>query len=197
MKTIIIILILNIFLVKSDDIRWGDNPEGNWAFACDFKNNDLSNVQIRSEDCGAAFWSTEECTHFAWTTYNGGTCWMTSGKVSKSDAFSTGDNTMVCGILEGIYLFILEKMTGGATGLLEINAVNGVEFTLINKCSFSIWPGIFAKGANPLPFNGGLLLNSGQSVTFSLPLKAFAGRIWARTNCKTINNQFKCETGDC
>ena len=104
------------------------------GFACDFKNNDLSNVQIRSEDCGAAFWSTEECTHFAWSTYNGGTCWMTSGKVSKSDAFSTGDNTMVCGILEGIYLFILEKMTGGATGLLEINAVNGVEFTLIKKC---------------------------------------------------------------
>ena len=89
MKTIIIILILNIFLVKSDDIRWGDNPEGNWAFACDFKNNDLSNVQIRSEDCGAAFWSTEECTHSAWTTYNGGTCWMKMGTVSRNDAFSS------------------------------------------------------------------------------------------------------------
>jgi hypothetical protein len=33
------------------------------------------------------------------TTYNGGTCWMKTGAVSKSDAFSTTDQTMVCGLL--------------------------------------------------------------------------------------------------
>jgi hypothetical protein len=33
------------------------------------------------------------------TTYNGGTCWMKTGAVTKSDAFATTDQTMVCGLL--------------------------------------------------------------------------------------------------
>ncbi|CAF4746229.1 unnamed protein product, partial [Rotaria sp. Silwood2] len=39
------------------------------------------------------------CTDCTWTQYNGGTCWMKSGAVSKSDAFSTSDSTMVCGVI--------------------------------------------------------------------------------------------------
>ena len=34
---------------------------------------------------------TIRCTHFAWTNYNGGTCWMKYGTVSKSDAIFTND----------------------------------------------------------------------------------------------------------
>ena len=76
------------------DITWN----GNWAFGCDFKGNDLSNVQIPGEQCGGKCDNTLGCTHFTWTTYNGGTCWMKFGVVSKTNAFSVGDQTSLCGI---------------------------------------------------------------------------------------------------
>ncbi len=34
---------------KKRNINWNGN---NWAFSCDFKGNDLTNVQVRGEDCG-------------------------------------------------------------------------------------------------------------------------------------------------
>ncbi|CAF4109690.1 unnamed protein product, partial [Rotaria sordida] len=77
-------------------VQWNGN---NWAMSCDFRGNDLSNVQIASEFCGGKCAETQRCTHFTWTQYNGGTCWMKSGTVSKSDALSTSDSTMVCGVM--------------------------------------------------------------------------------------------------
>jgi hypothetical protein len=65
--------------------------------ACDFKGNDLSNQKSTSSNCAQTCASTSGCTHFTWTTYNGGTCWMKSGSISQSNAISTGDQSMVCG----------------------------------------------------------------------------------------------------
>ena len=80
-------------------INWQQGDGAEWAFACDFKGGDLTNAQIRGEDCSGRCASTSGCTHFTWTTWNGGTCWMKSGSVTKSDAHSTSDSTMVCGIV--------------------------------------------------------------------------------------------------
>ncbi|CAF1250178.1 unnamed protein product [Adineta steineri] len=76
-------------------INWNGN---NWALNCGFKGNDLSNVQVPADQCGGKCAVTAGCTHFTWTNYQGGTCWMKQGWVSKTDAFSTGDQTVVCGI---------------------------------------------------------------------------------------------------
>lgn len=67
-----------------------------------------------------------------------------------------------------------------------------VQFTVKNNCGNDVWSGFWTS--NP-PLNGGALLSSGQSVSFSLPA-GISGRIWARNNCQN-NGQFKCETGDC
>ncbi|CAF4268641.1 unnamed protein product [Rotaria sp. Silwood2] len=77
-------------------IQWNGN---NWAISCDFQGNDLYSVQISAELCGGKCAQVQGCTHFTWTQYNGGTCWLKSGAVSKSDAFSTNDSTMVCGVV--------------------------------------------------------------------------------------------------
>ncbi|CAF1028149.1 unnamed protein product [Rotaria sordida] len=77
-------------------INWNGN---NWAMSCDFRGNDLSNIRTSGELCGEKCAQTQQCTHFTWTQYNGGTCWMKSGTISKSDAFSTNDQTMVCGVI--------------------------------------------------------------------------------------------------
>lgn len=73
--------------------------------------------------------------------------------------------------------------------------------TTINKCPFTVWAGMLGEsklvpGWKP-PFNGGWQLNPSQSVSFDVPKDLKASRIWGRTNCKTVNGVFKCETGDC
>ena len=91
-------LILSFSIINAQ-INWQNGqPTGTtWALACDFQNNDLSNKQVDGPDCAQACASTSGCTHFTWTSYNGGTCWMKSGSISKSNALSTGDQSMVCG----------------------------------------------------------------------------------------------------
>lgn len=90
-----IINILFIDCIKAN-INWNGN---NWAMSCDFRGNDLSNIQSSGEDCSGKCAATARCTHFTWTRWNGGTCWMKSGSVSKANAFSTNDPAMVCGIV--------------------------------------------------------------------------------------------------
>ena len=45
-------------------------------------------------------------SHFTWTAYNDGTCYMKSGKVNQSDAVYTGDTSMTCGIISGKILIL-------------------------------------------------------------------------------------------
>ena len=94
-----IILVSLFFKSISCQINWQSGDGAEWAFACDFDGNDMGNAQIRGEDCGGRCTSTSGCTHFTWTTWNGGTCLMKSGSVSKSDARFTGDDSMVCGVI--------------------------------------------------------------------------------------------------
>lgn len=77
-------------------ISWNGN---NWAMSCDFRGNDLSNVRSSGEHCSNKCAQTNGCTHFAWNTWNGGTCWMKSGSVSKKNAFSISDRKAACGVL--------------------------------------------------------------------------------------------------
>ena len=82
--------------------------------------------------------------------------------------------------------------------LLTIEPSNGTKFTTVNKCSYTVWPGIQGRSkSNPnwqLPFGGGWKLGPGQSVSFDVPNDLYAARIWGRTNCNT-NSQFRCDTG--
>lgn len=63
---------------------------------CDFHENNLKNVQSKGEECSQRCLETAGCTHFSWNDYNGGTCWMKTGKVTKENAFYA--NGVVCGI---------------------------------------------------------------------------------------------------
>jgi hypothetical protein len=68
--------------------------------ACDFPNNNLTSANISGEKCGGLCATTYGCTHFTWTTYKNGTCWMKQGQISKSDAVFTNDYSMVCGVVD-------------------------------------------------------------------------------------------------
>jgi hypothetical protein len=80
-------------------VNWNGN---NWANACDFLGRDLQQARVPAEQCGPTCARTTSCTHYTWTTFNGGTCFMKQGVVSKLDALVTTDNSMVCGIADTI-----------------------------------------------------------------------------------------------
>jgi hypothetical protein len=65
--------------------------------SCDFIGNDVLNKESRCEDCNGICLKTAGCTHYTWTTYNGGNCWMKSGNFGKNKALRPTDNIMVCG----------------------------------------------------------------------------------------------------
>ena len=67
---------------------------------CDFPGNDFGYRLIRGEECGGACGATSECTHYAWSPYQGGTCWLKRGAVSKWDAIYTGNQNHVCGVIK-------------------------------------------------------------------------------------------------
>ena len=100
MKSILLIILIYISIVKAQ-INWqSGQPAGTvWSSACDFTGSDLSNQQVASSSCAQTCVNTQRCTHFSWTSYNGGTCWMKSGSVSKSNAIYNGNNAMICGII--------------------------------------------------------------------------------------------------
>ena len=89
-----IILVLSISVSRAQ-IDW---QSSDWAYACDFNGGDITTVQTNPGNCGPACSAISECTHFTWTTLNGGTCYLKSGKVKKSDAISTEDNSMICSL---------------------------------------------------------------------------------------------------
>ena len=80
-------------------LSWINANDGPWSFGCDFFENDLRNVISRGEDCSGKCKQTTGCTHYTWTNFNGGTCWMKQGPISQADAIKA-DNGFVCGILE-------------------------------------------------------------------------------------------------
>ena len=84
---------LNIIQIAYGQINW----QGLWALNCDFYDNDLSSAKVPGAECSNKCVQTSGCTHFSWNSYEGGTCWMKKGLVSKSDAFYKANT--VCGLV--------------------------------------------------------------------------------------------------
>ncbi|KAK2966637.1 hypothetical protein RJ640_002335 [Escallonia rubra] len=67
-------------------------------------------------------------------------------------------------------------------------------FTIINDCKETIWPGITP---NSNFSGGGFTLKPGQSAVFAAP-PGWGGRIWGRTGCSfDKNGNGTCQTGGC
>lgn len=69
-----------------------------WASNCDFSNHDLARARISGELCGGKCAGTQGCTHFSWSSFNSGTCFMKQGKVSKGDAVPNVGT--ICGLID-------------------------------------------------------------------------------------------------
>jgi len=80
-------------------LAWHDGINLFWAENCDFSDNDIGNVQIEGPQCGPKCASTVGCTHFTWTRFNGGTCWLKTNPVSQDQTIPIGEYS-VCGVIK-------------------------------------------------------------------------------------------------
>ncbi|MBA0606945.1 hypothetical protein Godav_019328 [Gossypium davidsonii] len=75
------------------------------------------------------------------------------------------------------------------------HGTSGTTFTLVNKCDYTVWPGILG---NTQLDSTGFELPSGGSRSFQAP-PSWSGRFWGRTGCASdqTTGQLICQTGDC
>lgn len=72
--------------------------------------------------------------------------------------------------------------------------VSGATFTFMNKCDYTVWPGIYGK---PELGTTGFELTKGTSRTFQAPT-GWSGRFWGRTGCQFDDSGHgTCSTADC
>ncbi|XP_047049532.1 protein P21-like [Lolium rigidum] len=75
--------------------------------------------------------------------------------------------------------------------LLTVASTDAATITVLNKCSYTVWPAAF-------PVGGGTKLDPGKSWSFQAPAGTQSGRIWARTGCSFDGSGAgSCTTGDC
>ncbi|KAK4804657.1 hypothetical protein SAY86_004474 [Trapa natans] len=82
--------------------------------------------------------------------------------------------------------------------LLLLPGVRSTTFAFVNKCDYTVWPGILSNAGIPALFTTGFALQNGQSRTLTAPA-SWAGRFWGRTYCTSDSSggNFSCLTGDC
>ncbi|XP_061373303.1 thaumatin-like protein 1b [Gastrolobium bilobum] len=80
---------------------------------------------------------------------------------------------------------------------LSASGVLSTTFTLVNKCDYTVWPGILSNaGVAPLSTTG-FALQTGESKAITTPT-SWGGRFWGRTLCtQDTTGKFSCATGDC
>ncbi|PSS29938.1 Pathogenesis-related protein like [Actinidia chinensis var. chinensis] len=72
--------------------------------------------------------------------------------------------------------------------------VSGTTFTFVNRCDYTVWPGILGS---PKWDTTGFELTKGNSRSFQAPT-GWSGRFWARTGCNfDASGHGSCSTGDC
>ncbi|CAN8327926.1 unnamed protein product [Cochlearia groenlandica] len=81
--------------------------------------------------------------------------------------------------------------------LLLQDGVKCTTFMLVNKCDFTVWPGILSGAGSPKLDTTGFELSKQTSRAFLAPAGWF-GRFWGRTGCNFDGSSSKvCSTGDC
>ncbi|RDX62374.1 hypothetical protein CR513_59303, partial [Mucuna pruriens] len=97
-------------------------------------------------------------------------------------------------MVEPTYVFSLLVLT------LQLSAlgVNSANITLVNQCSYTVWPVLQSSEDTTSLSTTGFILKTGKSFTVTTPA-TWNGRIWGRTLCTTdtATGKFSCVTADC
>ena len=79
--------------------------------------------------------------------------------------------------------------------LISVSAWKSMRrFQFINNCPQTVWVGGMG---NPQISRTGWEMPAHTEYNLNVPANTVAIRFWARTGCRWVNGQFKCDTGDC
>ncbi|KAJ3115498.1 hypothetical protein HK100_001324 [Physocladia obscura] len=81
--------------MTSISFQVGNNGAVQWAMGCDWPNGDIASVIDTGANCGTDCVNYSGCTHFTWTEYNGGTCWLKNSAVGAP--VTTTQTDAMCG----------------------------------------------------------------------------------------------------
>ncbi|XP_057426622.1 pathogenesis-related thaumatin-like protein 3.5 [Lotus japonicus] len=81
---------------------------------------------------------------------------------------------------------------------LSLSGVISTTFTFVNKCDYTVWPGILSNAGVPPLSTTGFVLQTGETSAIAAPT-SWGGRFWGRTLCSQDDStgKFSCVTGDC
>ena len=136
MRAFLLTVLMSIGMLAAGPHRRIHRGGKGWAKGCDFDGGgDFESVQVPSTRCADTCVQYERCTHYTWTDYLGGTCWLKEGAVEKADAFQS-DPRMMCG---GVGFDVEEdddsqKGVGGIGGKGEDDAF--LILQLDNECHY-------------------------------------------------------------
>ncbi|CAN1276470.1 Thaumatin-like protein 1 [Linum perenne] len=92
--------------------------------------------------------------------------------------------------------FSISKQSDSDTSNL-FTGVFAATFTFVNRCEYTLWPGILANAGSPKLDSTGFPLPQGSTRAFQAPT-GWSGRFWARTGCTFDDSgSGSCQTGDC
>ncbi|KAF3782873.1 Thaumatin-like protein 1 [Nymphaea thermarum] len=81
--------------------------------------------------------------------------------------------------------------------LVICTGARGATFTLVNRCEYTVWPGILSNAGSPKLSTTGFELAKGSSRSLQAPT-GWSGRFWGRTGCEFDGSgKGSCRTGDC
>ncbi|KAK1373002.1 thaumatin-like protein 1 [Heracleum sosnowskyi] len=81
--------------------------------------------------------------------------------------------------------------------LLLCTSTYGAKFTFVNKCEYTVWPGILTGSGTPPLETTGFELPQQSSRSLQAP-NGWSGRFWGRTGCKfNGTGPGSCSTADC
>ncbi|KAF4356657.1 hypothetical protein CsatB_006070 [Cannabis sativa] len=81
--------------------------------------------------------------------------------------------------------------------LLTSRGVTAATFNFVNRCDYTVWPGILANAGSPRLDSTGFELPKDTSRSFLAPT-GWSGRFWGRTGCTfDESGSGSCLTGDC
>lgn len=94
--------------------------------------------------------------------------------------------------------FSFRRLTAFIFASLHLLAIcRAATFTFVNRCDFTVWPGILANAGNPTLGTTGFELPKDTSRSFLAPT-GWSGRFWGRTACNFDGSgSGSCVTGDC
>jgi len=94
----LIVIALLISLALAFNFQDGNGGALKWSMGCDWQGGDIGSAQVGGGACGSACLNKGGCTHFTWTTWNGGTCWFKNG--NAKGPIATASSAM-CGYTNG------------------------------------------------------------------------------------------------